>query len=139
MCCPYFEPVNRVSGSGSRSDMLPLGDSWAGVCRAAGDRWQPDEYRQRHFCNLGYVRETCNRFPDDGGPDAVRFTVRTDDGRSVRIDYAVERDHHPFANGTVEFSLTAGSFTSAIQEHLRCQARAYVESYLRRKELQHGS
>ena len=52
-------------------------------------------------------------FPDDGGPDAIRFTVSRDDGAVLRLYYVAERDHHPFAHGPLEYSRTAAPLTPA--------------------------
>jgi hypothetical protein len=136
MSCPYFYPVEpRAHGAGSQSAMLPLGDAWTGVCRAVpGLPWQPDEALLRRPCNLGYARGTCARFPLGDGPDAVRFTVSRDDGASLRIYYVVERDHHPFAHGPLDYSAARGLFLNPPpDETVSRQAQAYVESYLRRK------
>ncbi len=115
--------------------MLPLGDVWAGICRAVPGRpWRPDRATLLPLCNLGYARGACGCFPPDEGADAVRFAIRGDDGVRLRLDYVLERDHHPFLNGTVEYSLPEGSFVeSTAAPGVACQARAYIQSYLRRK------
>jgi hypothetical protein len=115
--------------------MLPLGDDWAGTCVAAPQvPWQPDAVSLRTLCNLGYAREACKRFPNDSGPDAVRFAIAGDDGATLRLYYVVERDHHPFAHGALAWSRTAGAFHDAPRtQPFHRQACAYVESYLRRK------
>ena len=117
--------------------MLPLGDDWVGLCRAiSGQPWEPDQASLASFCNLGYARGSCPRFPEeaDGGPDAVRFTISRDDGRTVEVYYVVERDHHPFAHGGLEFLRAGAAFAvPPPAEILHRQALAYVTSYLRRK------
>jgi hypothetical protein len=116
--------------------MLPLGGAWAGVCRAIpGDVWEPEAADVERRCNLGYARGACSRFPDDAGPDAVRFTVSRDDDSMVRLYYVLERNHHPFAHGALEYSKTARAVTAAAErgETLDAQAGAYAASYLRRK------
>lgn len=136
MSCPYFYPsAPRSSSSDPQAARLPLGDDWAGACRSAPElAWQPDAARLRPLCNLGYARGVCNRFPDDQGPDAVRFTVSGDDGATLRLYYVVERNHHPFAYGPLTWSRVIAAFAEPPQsEILHGQARAYVESYLRRK------
>jgi hypothetical protein len=136
MACPYFFPVNpRTEGTNPQHAMLPLGATWTGSCRALPDReCQPDESVVHSLCNLGYARGTCSRFPSGDGPDAVRFTISRDDGATLRIYYVVERDHHPFSHGPLEYSLACGGFVEAPEGEIICrQARAYVESYLRRK------
>src|SRR6185369_16454357 len=131
MSCPYFYPV-QARAQGGENARLPLGDSWAGVCRAVPERhWQPDEAVMRPLCNLGYARGSCPRFPEPDGPDAVRFTISSDDGGSVRIYYVVERDHRPYAHGPLEYSRAAGAFACPpANENLTRQAAAYLESYL---------
>ena len=114
--------------------MLPLGDQYSGICHAAPDHPSaPDESRLRPLCNLGYARGACPQFPDADGPDAVRFTICRDAGDSIGIAYVVERDHHPFANGRVEYYTASGALSPAPGEILARQACAYAESYRRRK------
>jgi hypothetical protein len=136
MACPYFFPVNpRTVGTNPQHAMLPLGGTWTGCCRAiAGLTCQPDEITLHSLCNLGYARGICSRFPCDDGPDAVRFSISHDDGASLRIYHVVERDHHPFSHGPLEYSLARGAFDAPPENEVICrQANAYVESYLRRK------
>jgi hypothetical protein len=136
MCCPYFAPVRRTGAPGEPGDgaMLPLGDRWAGECRSpSGCHEQPDEPPDR-LCNLGYARQECPRFPAGDGPDAVRFAVSSDDGASIRLRFAVERDHHPFAHGVLDYSRSADRFAAEPPgELLARQARAYLERYMFRK------
>jgi hypothetical protein len=136
MACPYFYPVTPVAWENGQTAMLPLGGQWTGICRAAPDSpWRPGEATPQPLCNLGYARGACPRFPPNGGPDAVRFTVRAADRAAVRLYYVVERDHHPFAHGPLEYSLASKSLVSPpAGENLSRQAQAYVESYLRRME-----
>lgn len=114
--------------------MLPLGDAWSGLCRAVpGPDWPATEIT-RPLCNLGYARGLCDRFPAGDGPDAVRFTIAADTGASLRLYYVLERDHHPFAHGPLEYSPAARTFAApSPEESLSAQARAYIASYFRRK------
>jgi hypothetical protein len=136
MACPYFYPVEARAGSAT----LPLGAWWKGVCvavpgapqaeaGAAGGSWCDTN------CNLGYARGECARFPAGEGPDAVRFTISSHENTAIRIYYVMERDHHPFAHGRLEYSPAAAGFVTPPETAtLERQAQAYVESYLRRKE-----
>jgi hypothetical protein len=135
MACPYFYPIEpRALVSSAHDAMLPLGDSWAGICRAIPERPSPpDEASLRPLCNLGYARDTCTRFPSGDGPDAVRFTISRDDGAAIGIYYVIERDHHPFAHGCLDYFSGNGAFASRPGgEVLERQAQAYAESYRRR-------
>ena len=130
MSCPYFYPVEARASAA----ILPLGERWAGVCRAVPDLpWQPDEAVLARLCNLGYARGACARFPSGEGPDAVRFTVSRDEGASLQIYFVVERDHHPFAHGPLHYSVAGGAFANPpAGDTMNRQAQAYAESYLRR-------
>lgn len=140
MACPYFYPLaphrhGAFSGGDAHDAMLPLGDAWAGLCRAVpGQPEQPEDDSLRPLCNLGYARGNCARFPPGDGPDAVRFTISRDDGATVGIYYVVERDHQPFAHGRLEYSTASGAIAPLPpSEIVARQAQAYAESYRRRK------
>ena len=95
-----------------------------------------DRQRAReNACNMGYARGECDRFAGESGPDAVRFVLRNDDGRAVRIDYTMERAHLPWAHGSVTFH-RAGRKWSGLDAGTvsRAQAEAYLRSYLEWKE-----
>ena len=138
MSCPYFYPVEPLSRDGDpHSALLPLGDLWAGLCRAVpGESSPPEDGTVRSLCHLGYARGACARFPAaDPGADAVRFVLSRDEGACLRVSYVLERDHHPFASGHLTYSCTAGGFTEPPPgEIIQRQAGAYVASYLKWKE-----
>jgi hypothetical protein len=137
MACPYFYPVDRNGGDRSASfAILPLGDAWSGVCRAAeGSPHQPEDTQLRPLCYFGYARGRCHCFPAlDAGPDAIRFTIASDDGAALGVSYVMERDHHPYAHGRLQYSRgDSGFLPQPAGEIFARQAQAYVESYLRRK------
>jgi hypothetical protein len=83
-------------------------------------------------CNLGYAHGQCPRFPEGNGPDAVRFTIAQDNAEGVRLYYVMERDHHPFAHGPLDYQVDSG-FGRTGESLLERQASAYLESYRRRK------
>lgn len=115
--------------------MYPLGDCWAGECRVtSGDGFTPGRELLRTACNFGYARDGCERFPGGEGADAVRFAISGDDGARIGIHYVMERDHHPYAHGPLEYSRGAGTLAGEMAAgELRPLAEAYVASYLRRK------
>lgn len=134
MACPFFYPLERFDESAWRKHpRLPLGDPYSGACRADAEReWLPDQATLRGSCNVGYARDRCPRFPKDAGSDAFRFSVVSDEGGALKIFYIVERGHAPVEHGTIECA--GGQFVNGhLGETLQKQARAYVESYLRRK------
>ncbi len=172
VACPYFYPLQpeggwtplSLSGASARQDaMLPLGGPWRGMCRADPEGAAEPEENMRPVCNLGYARGVCRHFPPGDGPDAVRFTVTGDAGGRVGLYYVLERDHHPFAHGRLEYARDNGAIVTPAErrddriadplnearppeaacrpaegstgETLARQAQAYAESYRRRKQL----
>lgn len=106
------------------------------MCRAIPTQARPpEESVLRRVCHLGYGRGKCLRFPaDDPGPDAIRFTISRHEADSLHLYYVLERDHHPFAHGPLEYSIATRRLVQApANEILERQAEAYAESYLRRK------
>jgi hypothetical protein len=131
VACPHFEPTKHRADSGT---LLPLRDFWFGVCHADEGGFEPDERLLSDCCNMGYARGKCARFPQAPGPDAVRFTIARDSDQRILVSFAVERDHRPHSQGSLEFSRTAGTFGAAGPDPLiKKQAGAYVASYLRRR------
>jgi hypothetical protein len=140
MACPYFEPAEMLAEKAGVP--MPLGDLWAGWCRAETERgWLADHDTLRRFCNLGYARLGCRRFPQNGGPDAVRFSIAAEGDGLVRLRCCVERDHHPFQHGELEYSASTHAFLDAgtFDETVRRQARAYLAGYFRRTGRASGS
>jgi len=117
--------------------LLPLREFWFGVCHAGQEAgFKPDEHLLGECCNMGYARGKCSRFPEGPGPDAVRFTVVSDSNEMVLVSFAIERDHLPHGQGVVEYSRTAQKFLVGHPDRfIEQQARAYLESYLRRTAL----
>jgi len=137
MACPYFFPAEPdPDRSPAAHAMLPLGDAWSGECHAdPGRPWKPDTATLYPLCNIGYARARCPHFPAGDGPDAVRFSILPEEGPTLRVGYVVERDHLPYAHGAIEFCPPDAEFRPdpPIAAVARL-ARAYVASYLRRRE-----
>ena len=132
MACPYFEPVKARFDA---KTLLPLRDFWSGVCHAeAGAHFEPDEHLLSECCNMGYARGKCSRFPAAPGADAVRFNIVSDANQMILVSFAIEKAHHPHAQGALEFSRAAAAFTVAHPDPLiEKQAGAYLAGYLRRR------
>jgi hypothetical protein len=108
---------------------MPLGDPWGGTCHArADDIVEPPDLQQRELCNCGYARTRCDRFPGGSAADAVRFSIISDTGGSVRLVYIIEKDHAPASHGVLEFP-ESGEITG-VSNLLAHQAKAFLESYL---------
>lgn len=134
MACPYFYPQERLDKKAKRP-RLPLGDPYTGLCRVDPMRdWRPDEAILRECCNLGYARGKCSRFPQEAGPDAIRFSITGDEDGVLKVFFVTEQGHTAVEHGTLEYSATERKF---LQGHpnqlLEKQAQAYADSYLLRK------
>jgi hypothetical protein len=135
MACPYFYPVARFETSPwSIPPRLPLGDAFAGECRAPGVTIQPDETRARETCNAGLGRHGCEQFPRDAAADAIRFHIAKDSGRLIKIQYVFEKDCWPKESGTFDYSVARGLSGDPPAATLRRQAECFIESYLRRRD-----
>ncbi len=132
MACPYFEPVEPQGGARRPQDtMLPLGRCWGGVCRSDPELPHiPSSQTLRSYCNLGYARDDCPRFPAAAVGDAVRFSIMGDAGGRIRLYHVVEHDHLPLMHGPLEFAADTGAIEGAAQAGVALQALAYVRSYL---------
>jgi len=135
MACPYFYPLEAMDEKRwPAPPRLPLGDPYAGLCKARAQPHVPSESALRDLCNQGYARGSCGEFPRESDPDAIRFGIARDSGGIVRIVFVVESNHLPHEHGAVEYSRESGQFVQAPAEEIpRKQAQAYLESYLRRK------
>ena len=64
----------------------------------------------------------------------MRFSISGDRDGVIALQWVVERGHYPFANGPLEYLRAHDAFREAPADAcLAQQARAYVDSYLRRK------
>jgi hypothetical protein len=136
VACPFFAPSRRLGTTGwIRPPRFPLGDSFAGACHAQpADIVEPPESRLRELCNCGYARDRCDRFPGNSAADAVRFSVTDDAPTRLSVVYVVEKDHAPVEFGTLEYLIADARLNKApISDILAHQARAFLESYLRRR------
>lgn len=95
---------------------------------------QPDESHLRSFCNVGYGRGACVRFPRDAGADAIRFHIREESSALIRIQYVAEKECWPAGGGAVEYSIASREIVGSADPIVARQAGVFVESYLRRKE-----
>ena len=133
MSCPHFYPVERI-GLWSGPERMPLGDPYRGRCHAdPHQEWSPDEEMLVGFCNVGYARSRCPRFPAGDGADAVRFVISADDGERLVIQYATERGYLPHSCGTVEYTSADMRLSAPLAPPLDRQILAFAGSYLRRK------
>ena len=140
MACPYFYPVERFDDQAwVKPPRLPLGDAFRGVCRAIPDQsFEPDAQCQRQFCNRGYARAGCARFPHDDGTDAIRFSIESDDGARLEIVYVFETNWSPESYGRTECSYDGRVEDEQLDPLLRRQMEAFLLSYLSRRRNSSG-
>ncbi len=93
----------------------PLGAVYAGKCTLDVTS-PPDADHLYDFCNTGYARGHCSRFPSAAEADAVRFSMHRN-----KLLYVLEKDHAPVRHG--EAAATDGV--------LRAQADVFSENLSR--------
>ena len=78
MACPFFEPKEVLAKDwGLHRPRTPLGQVYSGRCHA-GDDYLPSERELIDWCNWGYARGACPRFPESAPADALRFSINAD-------------------------------------------------------------
>ena len=141
MACPFFLPSRRLRNDGwVRPPRFPLGDAFSGTCHARPiEIIEPPDELQRELCNCGYARGRCDRFPGGNAADAVRFSITDDTSTRVSLVYVVEKDHTPAEHGALEYAVADARLKGPVlSEILAEQARAFLDSYLRRRALSAG-
>ncbi len=123
MACPLFMPASPLAGF--VAEAMPLGDLYGGQCAADPAAIVPADTLRR-CCNTGYARGVCERAAG-AEADAMRFLIKARHGNTVEVAWAIERNHHPVAVGSVQI---AGA-TPADAAPLERQARACAAAYLR--------
>jgi hypothetical protein len=136
VACPFFMPTRTLDRDiWINPPRLPLGEPYYGTCVARpSELYSAPETVQRDFCNCGYARGECGRFPEDSAADAVRFSIKGDSGGRLRLVYVVEKDHAPVEHGEMEYDGVRKELVNGnMSELLKAQARAFAESYVRRR------
>lgn len=141
-------PVARLeNGSWQHPARLPLGSGWSGHCTAPGHEGDlPSQSTLESFCNLGYAKD-CSWSPAKRHWDSVRFGLTAPatnsdrepatfgpQARILRLAYVCERDHHPVANGELEFDLVQAAWLRT-HDDIRIQkmAECFLDSYLKKR------
>jgi len=106
---------------------MPLTGLFAGECAASPGALLPID-RLRDCCNPGHARTSCPQAATIE-PDAVQFLVKADRDGVIEVSWAIEKNHHPIAVGTLQISSPPPSSVPPLQH----QARAFAANYLRQK------
>jgi hypothetical protein len=135
VACPFFLPTGAFEDSAwSTPPRLPLGDPCRGVCRAGVDLFEPDAGTLRQYCNCGYGRHGCPRFPDGAFADAMRYSLEVEGNGRLTIRYVYERDYSPVRHGLVEFCEATEELSGDLDDSVaREQAKAFARSLSKRR------
>jgi hypothetical protein len=93
-----------------------------------GGEWEPGGDLLRECCNFGYARGRCDHFPAEERVDAIRLTAWEREGGVLELQYVLEGNHEPLRHGRL-----SGEVGSDLPGALRSQAKAFINSYLRRR------
>ncbi len=116
MACPYFLPKAKAQHpSRPLPARSPLGAPYGGSC-VADQQHQPDPDELYDFCNAGYARGRCSRFPSEAEADAVRFSLHCG-----KLLFILEKDYAPVRHGEAQ---TEGGV-------IEVQARAFSDNLSR--------
>ena len=118
-----------IEGFGYASATPHMG-STAGTLQADGYAGFGQVYETGHIREAGCWAHVRRKFYDLHV--AHHSPVAQEALEQIAALYAIERDHRPYASGSLEFSVPGGEFAGAPPEALTRLARAYVRSYLRR-------
>ena len=130
MACPFFLADEPLSSS-REARPVPLGDFYQGQCSADPTAYRPNETELRAWCNFGYARGACPRFPAAASADAVRFAVAADRDEEITVHFCLERDHRPGRHGSLVYLRGSGVVPPG-DSGVNTLATAYVEAYRRR-------
>ena len=143
-------PVAKLeNGNWPHPARLPLGSGWSGHCTAPGHEGElPSQGTLESFCNLGYAKG-CAWTPEERGWDSVRFGITAPSkggdrvggthaaatqGRTVRLLYVCERDHHPITNGELEFDLAQAAWLRRHDDvRIQKMAECFLDSHLNKR------
>ena len=114
MPCPLFLPGGP----------LPLSDIFGGVC-SADPASELSVDKLTRCCNPGHARGLCEHAATVGA-DSHRFLVRADDGVTIEVAWAAERNHHPLAAGTLRITRVLEPANGPLEHQARACATAYL-------------
>ncbi len=101
-----------------------MSDLYNGACHG-----EPETVLSREVltacCNPGHARDLCTRAAASDA-DSVRLMVRSDDGTLVEVAWAIERNHHPVAVGTIRIARDASPASNPLEHQALACARAYL-------------
>jgi hypothetical protein len=157
LACPFFMPMEKLSGAWPHPGRLPLGGGWSGHCTAPGHEGEvPTHDVLQESCNLGYAT-ACHSLPPNRPWDAVRFAVsgrsqtripdETDVSnpesterspcRIIPIRFVCERNHQPVEHGRLEYDAAASKWVEChSDERVQRMAECFLESLGKKKRPQ---
>ncbi|MGI9073230.1 MAG: hypothetical protein ACR2JB_18395 [Bryobacteraceae bacterium] len=133
MPCPYFEPHNIAAQQQNGNARLPLIDEYDGLCRAASEPIEaPVELRFR-YCNHGYSKGSCERFPSSEVRSSLRYHVVGRTESALEFICIEEQNYAPLAWHRVQYFFAGERLQPELADAcIQAQAIAFCQSYLKR-------
>jgi hypothetical protein len=134
MPCPLFHASEPLTSAWELRP-VPLGRLYRGECGAGDVVYSPTDTELRAWCNFGYARGECSRFPPSATADAIRFSIACADSDAITVRFCLERDHRPVQHGSLIYHSAQSAFDPPHPDSaVNRLAEAYVESYLARRK-----
>jgi hypothetical protein len=133
MPCPFFAPRNIVAKQQNVNARLPLLDEYDGLCHARPEPIEaPAELRFR-YCNHGYSKGSCDRFPSGEVRSSVRYDVLRQSRSALELVCIEEQNYAPLRWHTIQYFLGRERLEPEVDDVCtQAQAIAFCRSYLSR-------
>ncbi len=133
MPCPYFEPQRVASDPQHATARLPLLEEYDGLCHALGEPLGVAPTLRFQYCNHGYSRGSCERFPAGETRSGVRYTVVRQTAAALEILCVEERDYAPLRWHSLQYFFDTECIDPELPDHcIRAQILAFCRSYRKR-------
>ena len=133
MPCPYFQPRRVASDPRHIGARLPLIEEYDGLCHASGAALAVPPELRFPYCNHGYSRGSCDRFPAGELRSGIRYTVVRRTPAALEILYVEEQNYVPLAWHSIQYFPDNDRLEPQLSDEcIRAQLVAFCHSYLKR-------
>ena len=133
MPCPYFQPQRVATAARHASARLPLFEEYDGLCHATGTPLAAPADLRFQYCNHGYSRGACDRFPGAEVRSGIRYDVVRRTPVALEILCVEEQNYAPLTWHSMQYFFEGERIEPKLtDECVRAQLLAFCRSYLKR-------